>query len=70
MESKYKTVLFPISVPKGDYCWNREEGVICGHFGNEGGHPDCSFNRFIGLKYDEKHNVKKCDGCLELEEKI
>lgn len=61
----YKTVLMPIEVAAGNYCWG--EGRICEHFDNEDGRPSCEL-KFGGLTYDNKGNVPKPLGCLKLKE--
>ena len=48
-----KTVLMPIVVPAGDYCWNGEQ--LCEHFDNEGGHPTCEI---------KSSDLKYCGGCV------
>ena len=67
----YKTVLLPVEVAEGDYCWcpGEEYGTtrICGHFDNEGGHPVCKLD-IDSLKYDKKFGVKKPEKCLKLKE--
>jgi len=38
MADKYTTVLMPIEVPQGKYCWKFHEPVaVCPHFSNYGG---------------------------------
>lgn len=61
----YHTVLMPIEVPLGEYCWNR---TVCPHFDNEGGHPTCKYD--LGdLKYDARLGfVRKPKRCLELKD--
>jgi len=63
-EKRYKTVLMPIDVPEGEYCWNGDS--ICPHFNNEGGHPVCALN--LGpLDCDKEERVPKPLNCLKLE---
>ena len=66
----YKTVLMPIEVSVGDYCWecSRIEGRICGHFDNsEGGYPNCTLG-FTGLKEGINGSVRKPESCKNLKE--
>ena len=63
----YKKVLMPIEISAGDYCFGGEDNLICEHFSNEGGHPDCDF--WLGpLKYDEHGWVIKPKECREFKE--
>ena len=65
----YKTVLLPIEVAFGDYCFGGREHRICPHFNNEGGHPNCYLFAYEDLKYDNKTRyVKKPDSCKNLKE--
>lgn len=73
----YKTVLMPIEVAEGRFCWGREENEdvtrCCSNFDNEGGHPKCKFDlewggRTFGLKYDKYGFVPKPESCLKLKE--
>ena len=61
------TVLLPIVVPEGKYCWGPwPDYEICGYFSNEGGHSTCAF--LWDIK-DEKHGwVLKSERCLSLKE--
>lgn len=61
----YKTVLMPIEVPYGDYCWG--DGRICEHLDNYGGCPSCDFN-FCSLKFDTKGRIPKPPECRALQE--
>lgn len=66
----HKTVLMPIKVCVGDYCWGGSR--ICPHFDNEGGHLRCKMC-FGPLKYDrEGHtlvaHVLKPEECRRLKE--
>lgn len=37
-KGNFKTVMFPIQVPKGKYCWKySEDGAICKHLSSEFG---------------------------------
>ena len=69
MSTKYfKTVLFPIQVAYGDYCWGGQENRICGHFDNEDGNPVCVLK--IGdLKHDKDGYVPKPSECINLKNK-
>jgi len=64
-EKRYKTVLMPINVPEGEYCWNGDS--ICTHFSNKEALPVCNFG-FGPLYYDKKGRVPKPLDCLKLEE--
>ena len=60
-----KIVLLPITVPSGEFCWNREEHQICPHFSNDGGTPGCNiFN--VWLNTDKYGNVIKSKYCSKL----
>jgi hypothetical protein len=61
----YKTVLMPISVPYGDFCFG--EGRICEHFDSTGGYYTCDFN-FYPLERDRDGNVLKPKECRDLKE--
>ena len=61
----YKTVLLPIQVPVGDYCWGYNK--ICGHFDSEGGHLTCKFG--FDIKCDKDGHVKKPKECIKLSER-
>ncbi len=60
----YKTLNFPIRVPKGDYCWKDE---ICSYFDNYSGVPNCLL-RIGELKYEYNKSsfVKKPQECINL----
>lgn len=64
----YKTVMLPIKVAFGDFCWDGAEGRICDHFDNKGGHPTCGLNLDLNvpLKYDTQHRIPKPAECLNL----
>ena len=60
------TVLYPIEVPEGDYCWkygNSPHGP-CQFFDCEGGHSKCDLN-FWDVK-DVADGVLKAPKCKEL----
>ena len=60
------TVLYPIVVPNGKYCW---DGITpCDHFDNEGGCSNCNLG-FYPLENSSEGFVLKPDQCLELKEK-
>lgn len=63
----YKTVLLPIRVSEGDYCWDCNQR-ICPYFDNEGGHPSCKLDidNIDPLKCDEEGRVPKPESCLKL----
>ena len=60
----YKTVLMPIRVLVGGYCWG--DGRCCEYFDNEGG-MRC-IRGFSPLEEDAKGRVLKPGGCLFLED--
>jgi hypothetical protein len=62
----YKTVLMPIEVCVGDYCWGDRR--ICGHFSNEGGHPTCDLKFDLPYKADMRGRVLKPKECKNLPE--
>jgi len=69
MAKKYpKTVLLPIVVPYGNYCWDRRESRTCTHFTDEcGWDPECDLG--IGsLNYDKNKCVPKPKECKSLKE--
>ena len=61
----YKTVLLPITVSNGDYCWDGKR--VCSHFNNEGGHGRCTLHIDF-LKRDKTGFYPKPDKCLKLKE--
>jgi hypothetical protein len=61
-----KTVLYPVKVPDGKYCWEwTGEHWICPQFDNEGGTPSCPFLRIWRLKQTED-GVLKPQECIDL----
>lgn len=63
----FKTVLLPIEVSYGDFCWG--EGRLCGYFSNEGGLPACDFFKCPRpLEYDEEGRIPKLGDCRDLKE--
>ena len=66
---KYKTVLKPLTIPAGDYCWeSKPPYAICDYFDNDGGYPVC-YMRHGELKYNIDGSVSKPRECLALKEK-
>jgi len=63
----YKTVLLPIQVPEGEYCW--DDKSICPHYDNEGGHRTCDFNFDLRYTVEKPGHIKKPKECNELKEK-
>lgn len=65
----YKTVLLPIEVAEGDYCWGSDAGQsrICPHFDNEGGYATCDLG-FELKDFDELGQVLKPEKCRNLKE--
>jgi hypothetical protein len=61
--NKYKTVLMPIKVPDGTFCFDR--WATCGYFDNEGGHPRCMLG-FFPLDYNGHGDVPKHEKCRKL----
>ena len=65
----YKTVLMPIRVPRGKYCWNHKSPhQVCTYFNNEYGHPGCELGLFP-QKEVEGEGVLKPKTCLDFKEK-
>ena len=64
---KKKIVLYPITVPDSDYCWEYSGRSVCEFFSNEGGHETCGLH-FRGQKRCEE-GVKKAHECAKLKEK-
>lgn len=65
MTRYYKTVLLPIAVAEGDYCW--EQGNrICDHFANDRNTPRCTLGLCWSLQRDENGNYPKPESCLRL----
>ena len=56
----FKTVLMPIEVSIGDYCWGDHR--LCPHFDNEGGYATCNLGFDIG-KQDKKGRYPKPFKC-------
>lgn len=68
MKMKNKTVLYPISVPNGDYCWTYDgTEYTCSYFDNEGGHNTCEL-RFDNDCKKHKDGVIKAIECSALKE--
>ena len=63
-----KTVLYPIKVPAGAYCWANFDQTICEHYDNEHGTSHCLLG-FYGEFQETKLGIKKPSKCLNLEEK-
>jgi hypothetical protein len=62
---KNKVVLYPITVPVGDYCFRfTGEHTICENFGNTGGHPSCSL--MVGRPIKSDTGVMKPEECISL----
>lgn len=61
----YKTVLMPVSVSYGDFCFG--DGRVCGYFDNTGGHRTCDLF-FYPLKRDKEGRVMKPEECRNLKE--
>ena len=61
----YKTVLMPIEVCEGDYCFGY--GKVCPKFDNEGGHSTCTLG-FDLTGCDQGTEVLKPIKCRELKE--
>ena len=64
MTKFYKTVLLPIDVCTGDYCWDGHNR-ICEHFDNYGGHGHCDLDIGV-LDRDKTGFYPKPKECLEL----
>ena len=64
-----KIVSYPITVPDGNYCWEKMPPYeICEQFDNEGGHSVCKLG-FHELK-DTDDGVLKPESCLCLKLKV
>jgi len=60
----YETVLMPITVPIGKYCWNQEPPhQVCMYFNNEHGHPGCELGLYP-LVEENSGSVLKPKTCL------
>lgn len=60
-----KVVLYPITVPDGNYCCEgKPPYTICEFFDNEGGHPKCELGLY-GVK-DTPEGVLKPESCRKL----
>lgn len=65
-----KTVLYPVEVPDGKFCWEHSGSrEICGYFDNEGGHSKCELVWHWDLK-DTKEGVLKAPECEALKEPV
>lgn len=62
----YKTVLIPIEVPCGDYCWGNDR--ICEYLNDEGEEPFCTFG-FEPIRFDTDSQIPKPIECRMLQEK-
>ncbi len=63
------TVIFPIEVPDGKYCWGKTTDdirEICEHFNNEGGYDSCDLG-FPEVKHTT-HGVLKDPKCADATE--
>ncbi len=59
----YQTVLYPIQVPPGKFCWGHLPPYkICTYFDNEGGYSTCTLGFDIGK--NTKDGVLKAAKCL------
>ena len=61
-----KTVLMPIEVPPGEFCWGNN--LICQYFNNEGGHKECELG-FEPLERNGRGEILKPKKCLNLKER-
>ncbi len=59
----YKTVLLPVQVPVGRYCWRDR---ICPNFDNKDNIPTCKLG--FEIRYNIQGYVPKPKKCLELKE--
>lgn len=63
----YKTVLLPVQVPDGKFCWEfTQDRSICQKFDNEGGTSWCTL--FDTRLKDDKDGVLKCEECKILKD--
>ncbi len=67
MAKLYKTVLLPIKVCTGDYCWDGHEH-ICGYFDTPAGYGRCILG-IADLERDKEGCYPKPKKCSELKEK-
>lgn len=69
----YKIVLFPIQVPRGEFCWEFKGStpIICPHFYSEVGHPICilGFSLQSTSSYDGIKKPAECAKLKDLEER-
>ena len=69
MKPKYKTVNYPMIVPKGDYCWeSMPPYAICSKFSNEGGHRTCDIGLYPLEVAKDGSGVLKPPNCYSLKE--
>lgn len=61
-----KTVLLPINLPKGDYCWDYSKNGTCDFFDNEGGTPSCELQPYFFTPKNSKNGVLKDPDCAKL----
>ena len=59
-----KTVMLPLVVPEGKYCWEYNGHAVCEHFDNEGGLGECSI--FRGHVNRDDDGYTKLPECLAL----
>lgn len=63
----YKTILLPIEVPNGKYCWQGQ--MPCEYFDNEGGHGRCTIPGLYAREESRgSFNVLKDERCLNAQE--
>lgn len=67
-KKSYKTILLPIEVCTGNFCWG--DGKICGYLNYEGGYPTCDLRMSYDLKSDKKNRVLKPKKCKNLKEML
>ena len=59
------TVLYPIRVPSGKYCWKyTSPHELCEHYDNEGGNPRCDLGFYV-TQIDDGGAIKP-EECLNL----
>lgn len=62
-----KTVLYPIEVPEGKFCWPQGDNS-CDHFDNEGGHSVCELD--LGDLKDVAEGTLKAPKCAALKGQV
>jgi hypothetical protein len=66
----YKTVAFPLQVPKGKYCYTTEDHMMCAHISFDSGIPSCDLGMIVERDYNSVNVLKdpECEGLEEIKE--